>query len=94
MKYRIVIIDQSTRKEIEVVDYYESLEEANRELEEIQQDLKRLTFNHKIVSETINLTGFKSFAISTCGEHLIYQVEVFDPIVAEIFEIFKPYNQN
>lgn len=91
MKYKLTCKNQITN-EVEVIDYYDSPEQANIDIADIWATYS----NCSIVKPTPIITNSKglSFCYSVIGNHLIYQVEVYDPIMEQLFEILKPINQN
>jgi hypothetical protein len=86
MNYKLTCTNQITN-EVEVIDLYETVEQANIDLTDIW---------NTIVKPSPIITNSKglSFCYSTTGKHEIYQVEVFNVIMEQLFDIFKPINQN
>jgi hypothetical protein len=91
MNYKLTCTNQITG-EVDPIDFYETVEQANIDLTDIWN-----TFNNcSIVKPSPIITNSKglSFCYSTTGKHEIYQVEVFDVIMEQLFDILKPINQN
>ena len=91
MKYKLTCKNQIT-KETEVIDYYDSVEQANADLADIWQSYN----DYAITKPSPIITNEKglSFCFSTTGKHEIYQVEKYDHVFELLSDIFKPINQN
>jgi len=90
MKYKLTFKNQITN-EVEVIDVYDTIENANTDLVDIWGTYNRCSIAEP--SPIITNSKGLSFCYSTNGIHLIYQVEVFDPIMEELFDFLKPINQ-
>jgi hypothetical protein len=91
MNFKLTVKNQIT-KEVEVIEYYEKLEQANKDLSEIWQGFNDCA----IVKPSPIITNEKglSFCYSSTGRHEIYQVEKCNYILDKLFDIMKPVNQN
>lgn len=91
MNFKLTVKNQIT-KEVEVIEYYETVEQANKDLSEIWQGF----VDCAIVKPSPIITNEKglSFCYSTTGRHEIYQVEKYNYIMEQLLDIMKPANQN
>lgn len=79
-------------KEVEVIELYENVVEANIDLKDIWQTLLDCSIS-KPSPIIANQKGL-SFCFSATNRHELYQVEEYNPILDIMFDVLKPANQN